>query len=172
MLWFRDSRPRIPAGPLAVPDTRFVLRAALMASWSRDRRVGGRRLLWRWTLFYCGKYWYVLALLAACVGGGLWWRYGDGWLAPVPTDPLPGEFRATTAPEPPAPQAPTDAQAGRAAPDAAAAVTGEPLQLTLDAHFTQPDPYRLPPAAAPMMALEPQTPLFIRPDDALHSKEP
>ncbi len=35
-----------------VPDTEALRRAALQASWARDRRVGRRRLLWRWMLWF------------------------------------------------------------------------------------------------------------------------
>ncbi len=32
----------------SLPDTEALRRAALQASWARDRAVGGRRLRWRW----------------------------------------------------------------------------------------------------------------------------
>lgn len=47
----------------SVPDTEAVLRAALAASWRRDKRVARRRIAWRWTLWYLQRYSpHVLAL--------------------------------------------------------------------------------------------------------------
>lgn len=169
---------------MAVPDARFVLRAALMASWERDRRVGGRRLAWRWTLFYCRKYWWGLALLALLLAGGLWWRFAATGFTPAPAAPVPGEFRAAAqgdgAPQPvpvvsvPAVAAPMQPPASEPPPTLPSAQpptvpSDPPLALMLDLN---------PPARPARTAVRPQaapeflTPLIIRPDDALHSKEP
>ena len=76
MLWRRSSQPALP--PIAaapVPSTESLRVAALRASWSRDRVVGRRRVVWRWTLWY-GKRWgphlLVIALVLLALAQWLW----------------------------------------------------------------------------------------------------
>lgn len=66
MPWRRSERLKPPTSPLPVPDAESVRRAALMASWQRDRRIAQRRLAWRWLLWCVGRYLLpALALLVA-----------------------------------------------------------------------------------------------------------
>jgi hypothetical protein len=43
--------PLYATAPYAVPDTDALRRAALAASWQRDRKVGASRIRWRWALW-------------------------------------------------------------------------------------------------------------------------
>lgn len=72
MPWRRSERPQPPPTPLPVPDAEAVRRAALLASWQRDRRVAKRRLAWRWILWYAHQYrWYLLAFMGVLAWVGV-----------------------------------------------------------------------------------------------------
>jgi len=66
MPWRRSERLKPPSSPHPIPDFESVRRAALAASWRRDRRISQRRLAWRWALWYVGRYHLqILGILAA-----------------------------------------------------------------------------------------------------------
>ena len=72
MLWRRSipQSPRSP-GPKPVPDTNELRRAALQASWQRDRRVAQRRMAMRWALWYGARAVPVL-VVAGAVAAFVW----------------------------------------------------------------------------------------------------
>lgn len=72
MLWRRSipQNPRSP-GPKPVPDTNELRRAALQASWQRDRRVAQRRMAMRWALWYGARAVPVL-VVAGAVAALVW----------------------------------------------------------------------------------------------------
>lgn len=49
----------------SLPDTEALRRAALQASWARDRAVGGRRLRWRWFTWIATRLLLPLLVVAA-----------------------------------------------------------------------------------------------------------
>lgn len=54
--------PAYAPAPYPVRDTESLRRAALQASWQRDRSVGRRRLAWRWALWLATCFGLPLAL--------------------------------------------------------------------------------------------------------------
>jgi hypothetical protein len=68
----------------AVADSDSLRRAALLASWRRDRSVATRRLWWRWSLWVATRFLLPLAVLLG--GFKLWMDY----VAPGPDSRLPG----------------------------------------------------------------------------------
>ncbi len=72
MLWRRSipQTPRSP-GPKPVPDTNELRRAALQASWQRDRRIAQRRMAMRWALWYGARAVPVL-VVAGAVAAFVW----------------------------------------------------------------------------------------------------
>ena len=72
MLWRRSipQTPRFP-GPRPVPDTNELRRAALQASWQRDRRIAQRRMAMRWALWYSARAVPVL-VVAGAVAAFVW----------------------------------------------------------------------------------------------------
>lgn len=69
-----SSRSRRPiSAPAAVPDPQALRRAALQASWRRDRQVARLRLARRWLVWACWRYLLPVALvLAAALLAWLW----------------------------------------------------------------------------------------------------
>ncbi len=138
---------------LASPDSEALRLRALQASWRRGRWVAGRRLAWRWVLWYGQKpaVWSGLVVIGLAV---LWWALQGG--ASPPADAL-----GTT-------QAPPDA--GVVASDMEAPTVllnegGLPLRwTTLSAR--PPTPTGLLPPAAP------DTPIALQFATQLSHKEP
>lgn len=76
-----------PTAPgTALPDTEALRRAALQASWARDREVGRRRLRWRWASWALTRVGLPLLCLAA-MGGftALYLQHLDQSFPPVPS---------------------------------------------------------------------------------------
>lgn len=71
MLWRRPPQPLSipPAAP--VPDAEALRRAALQASWQRDRWVARRRVWLRWLLWFSGRF-LMPAMLVFGIGAWLW----------------------------------------------------------------------------------------------------
>ena len=69
MAWRRRpaTAPVIPAAPVAVPDGNDTRRAALQASWRRDRSVARRRLAVRWAIWIVLRYLLPAVLVLAAV---------------------------------------------------------------------------------------------------------
>jgi len=79
MPWRRPERPKPPPSPHAVPDPESVRRAALAASWQRDRRIAQRRLAWRWVLWFVGRYFlHILGLVVLLLLAGWLLRSQSG----------------------------------------------------------------------------------------------
>lgn len=72
--------PQAPAAPGQVPSTQALLQTALAASWQRDRRVGLRRLAWRWLIWGLWRCAALVLLLTV-----LW----AAWHGLVPETPTP-----------------------------------------------------------------------------------
>ena len=122
--------------PVPVPDIERLRRAALQASWRRDRRVARRRTFLRWALWY-GLRGLPLLLLAAAVSIWLLPQIVDRLAAPdskrkepgiqlkleIPIQPAPPELRSSDpgSPDTPSPNTSAPAVLPNAA-DAAAAV--------------------------------------------------
>lgn len=71
MLWRRTPQPPSIPTSAAVPDAEALRRAALQASWRRDRWVARRRVLLRWLLWITGRY-LMPAMLVFGLGAWLW----------------------------------------------------------------------------------------------------
>ena len=101
-----------PAGPRALPSSDDVRRAALARSWSRDRRVGRRRLVWRWTLWLLWRYGLPVGAVALVIAAAAWL-----WLRPAgpATAPQADTPRTPAADAPAAPPRPDPAAAPRCA---------------------------------------------------------
>lgn len=81
------------AGPAVLPSSDAVRRAALARSWQRDRRVGRRRLAWRWTLWGLWRYGPPVGA-AALLAAALWLLLRPS----PPADPATGLAEPSPAP--------------------------------------------------------------------------
>lgn len=103
MQWQRSAhqQPPSPRHP-SVPDSEAVRRAALQASWRRDRRVAQRRIVWRWIVWFTLRYlpWLVAALALLIAVG-----YLAGWLPTMPAAAEPRMIEAEAAVYAPPPAA-------------------------------------------------------------------
>jgi hypothetical protein len=172
MLWRRAPQNLSIPRSAPVPDAEALRRAALQASWQRDRWVARRRVWMRWLLWFSGRY-LMPAVLVFGIGAWLWLGTPLDRLAllkaptaqPVPVATTPPVLPA----DPPAP-----------APKAARPTfspEGEELPLPLALRFeprwaaapinTNPNN----PAVAEPATSTPTLPP-LKPENWLHSKEP
>ena len=172
-------------GAAPVPDIDGLRRAALQASWRRDRRVARRRMAMRWAVWYAMRG-LPLVLIAAAVWFLVLPRLSQNSLAPA-SKPV-AEQAATSASAAVAPTRPTEAatQSTPATPDPLPREAG--LQLRLDGPFSFSSPS---PSSSSSSLTSPtsQTPLApgkritrapatdspspqLKPDHWLHSQEP
>jgi hypothetical protein len=100
MLWRRPPQIRLIPQIAPVPDAEAVRRAALQASWRRDRWVARRRVWLRWLVWVTARY-LMPALLVFGLGAWLWL----GVLTDMgkPLDPGTIFQKPTTSPPPAAP---------------------------------------------------------------------
>ena len=169
--------PRFP-GTAPVPDIDGLRRAALQASWRRDRRVAQRRMAFRWIAWYALR---GLPLLA--IGATMWL-----WVLPH----LAGSALAPA--NPPVQQASPNASAV-IGPTTAAALSTPPKPATPELQHSEPGlelrlerPFQpglpatgaqaanvqsasMPAAGKPASAKESPIPQ-LKPDNWLHSQEP
>lgn len=174
MLWHRPAQPlnSPPAAPAPVPDTAAVRRAALQASWRRDRWVARRRLGLRWLLWVSGRY-LLPALLILALGAWLWLGVLPGrgnTLGPHSGTP-PAAFPTSQAePEPVAPPSdspPPPVQAMLLSPEGEELPT--PLSLRFEPRWAAASGRTTVPATP---TTETATSPHLKPDNWLHSKEP
>ncbi len=138
MQWIGQlTAPTQRATASAVPDSEALRRAALQASWRRDRWVSRRRLAWRWTLFYLQAHGWLLLAVALLWGGWAVWRTSGGaaltW--PLAWPPVLARWTSPTAPAAPPP--PVPAAAPRLAdPPPADGLQIPPLRLDAGPLFT------------------------------------
>lgn len=72
----QTPRPR----PNTLVGSEALRRAALEASWKRDRTVARRRLLWRWAAFYARRYApHALGVLVLLAGALCFTGHGPAW---------------------------------------------------------------------------------------------
>ncbi len=162
-------------GAAPVPDLDGLRRAALQASWRRDRRVAQRRMAFRWIAWYALR---GLPLLAIAVAMGLWVlpHLAGSALAPANTPVRQASTNAGASVAPATVAAPPNP----ATPDLQ---RGEPrLELKLGSPF-QPTPpatgesaANMPSASVPaagtaVSATDSPSPQ-LKPDNWLHSQEP
>jgi hypothetical protein len=176
MLWRRPPQP-LSIPPVApVPDAEALRRAALEASWRRDRWVARRRVWLRWLLWVSGRY-LMPALLVFGIGAWLWLGLLPGLVSPMDPPALTGTPAANTTPVVTAPVV-----VDPPAPGAEPALTmfspeGEELPLPLALRFeprwaaaasigSLSDP------AAGATETSTITPPNLKPENWLHSKEP
>jgi hypothetical protein len=164
MTWIQ-SAPELPRsfGAAPVPDIEALRRAALQASWRRDRRVAQRRMAMRWIAWYTLR---GLPLLAIAAGVMLWLSNRPAGrpagqspaavtmpLKPVPPQVQPGEvalqLRLESPLQPLSPAANTAATAQAASPQS----SGVPLADRAAPATDSPSPQ-------------------LKPDNWLHSQEP
>jgi len=181
MPWRRSSRLKPPTSSHPVPDPESVRRAALAASWQRDRRVAQRRLAWRWARWYVGRYFLQIMCLLAAVLLVAWLVRGAR---------LPGSAEQVTSPviesasasglqekplpaQPPMPVWPSESMvpasvyASLPAPDLGA------LTLRLVHHLgVRPEPGVPPAASNPIESAAQSANLYLITESWLHSKEP
>ena len=152
MVW-TPSAPELPRsfGAAPVPDVEGLRRAALQASWRRDRRVAQRRMAMRWAVWYALRGLPLLAVAAAA------------WLWVSNQTVVPGSPVLLATPPKPATAHPPQ---------------GEPvLQLRLESPLQSAPPASgAPSASVPIAgksasATESPSPQ-LKPDNWLHSKEP
>lgn len=151
MLWSRSTSPTVQAAPAAVPDAQALRRAALQASWQRDRRVGQRRLALRWLVWALRRFG-VPVVLALAAAGAVWL-----WLQPNTH-----AARDATIQSPPRTAEP---------PKAVNPLIQEAIRLRMEPVWLPRGaaaPVSPTPPAATEDASEPQ----LKPDHWLHSKEP
>ncbi|MCU0955852.1 MAG: hypothetical protein MUF55_00600 [Hydrogenophaga sp.] len=180
MPWRRSERPHPPLTPRPVPDPEQVRRAALAASWQRDRRIAKRRLAWRWLLWFVGRYFlHMLGVVALLLLAGWLLRHPPGTRDPEQATLPMGESGASQA-------RPASAHAGEdrsawpglslipestysALPttDLGAIELRSTRQLSPEATPDPPKPQTLP-ADAPADTIAPS----LKPENWLHSKEP
>jgi hypothetical protein len=148
MAWI-PSAPDLPSsfGAAPVPGIEGLRRAALQASWRRDRRVAQRRMAMRWAVWYAVRGLPLLAIAAAV------WLGVSNWPAERPSHSVQPAIIAPT-PKPAA----AEPQRGDTA-----------LQLRLESPF-QPTST---PATAQALSVPPDSPSpQLKPDNWLHSQEP
>lgn len=166
---------------MPVPDAEALRRAALQASWRRDRWVARRRVWLRWLLWVGGRY-LIPALLVFGVGAWLWLGVLPGLSHPLNQSTL---FQSPAASPAAAPLAtPAEPVAHPASPQTEtepAGVTfspeGEELHPPLPLRFeprwaaaASNSSLSNPAASAPDTATP--TPAHLKPENWLHSKEP
>ena len=179
MVWYR-SVAHLPrsVGAAPVPDIDGLRRAALQASWRRDRRVAQRRMAMRWVGWYAVRG-LPLVLIAAAIWFWILPHLADSALAPAnpPLHQAGAHASASVAPARPAaiaaPPSPALSELQRLEPG---------LELRLERPF-QSAPFdtgaqvanvqsaRLPAAGKPASATDSLFPQ-LKPDNWLHSQEP
>lgn len=82
-------QPSRPAAAASVTDSDALRRAALARSWQRDRRVGRRRLAWRWCLWLLGRYALPVAAVVVAVASATWWLHARDATPDIVTRPIP-----------------------------------------------------------------------------------
>jgi hypothetical protein len=176
MLWRRSPQTLTipPAAP--VPEAEALRRAALQASWRRDRWVARRRVWLRWLLWVSGRY-LMPALLVFGLGAWLWL----GVLPDIgpPLDRLAARQKADavqTVVAPPAPVPATEPPPLASEPQAVTfSPEGEelpvPLALRFEPRWGAAVTGGTPSTAAPA-APDPSNPTHLKPENWLHSKEP
>lgn len=184
MLW-RRSAPTFTAPPVApVPDAEALRRAALQASWTRDRWVARRRVAFRWTLWASTRY-LMPALAAFGLVAWLWLGVLPGVHNPWPqlqqwAGWSPAPAAAPAAPVAPASPAPIATVTPSQAPvDTSSAVEfspeGEELPQPLALKFEARWAAALPTSTAntaPTAGVDAEPLPPLKPENWLHSKEP
>jgi hypothetical protein len=163
--------------PAVVADSESLRRAALLASWQRDRSVAKRRLWWRWTVWVIVRFVLPAAVLLAGIKAWLMWT------APGPESRLPGMVSSRTLeslvpnrqdskdlPAKPAPTSQSTQQTKKETPVAAAPSLPSPVPVAPTATSTAappamatPAPTVAPPSAVPDAAPA-ATPVTLRLD--------
>ena len=176
MLWRRSPQPLTipPAAP--VPDAEALRRAALQASWQRDRWVARRRVWLRWLLWVSGRY-LMPALLVFGLGAWLWLGVLPGIGNPL--DQMAIFQTPATRPAPaamPAPVPATNAPPLPAEPAGTAySPEGEELPSPLVLRF-EPNWAATSASSGGMTTAAPDTSTptqpHLKPENWLHSKEP
>ena len=197
MAWTPSPRELPGAfGTAPVPDIESLRRAALQASWRRDRRVAQRRMAMRWIAWYALR---GLPLLAIAIAAAVLL-----WLSNRPNEPHTGRptERVRAAANPPLQRARATSSASVAPASAAAMATpatpaapephhgepvlqlrlGSPLQSASPTASASASPSATPPATGPQstgLPLAHKAPSAtdspspqLKPDNWLHSKEP
>lgn len=166
MLWRRTPRPLTIPPSAPVPDAEALRRAALQASWQRDRWVARRRVWLRWLLWASGRY-VMPALLFFGVGAWLWLAVLPG--VGNPLDPL-KEIAIFQRPATNAPSLAAKPAEATSSPDGDVL----PLALRLEPSWAAASVFSIGKAAADPAALDTSTPTqpHLKPETWLHSKEP
>lgn len=174
MLWRRFPEPLSIPPSAPVPDAEALRRAALQASWRRDRWVARRRVWLRWLLWASGRY-LMPALVVVGLGAWLWLgvlpdvgnplqRLAVFKAQPIAATPAPPAAAPTT-PTVPAPYQPdpisVDPEAG----------FPESLYLRFETHWATSTALGSTPTTAAASATSALTP-HLKPENWLHSKEP
>lgn len=133
----------------SLPDTEALRRAALQASWARDRAVGGRRLRWRWFTWVATRLLLPLLVVAGVLllGHLLVQHFG---LINAPTAPVDAAVRPSTGP---AASGAASMAAAEERPAAAPAVPPTPALPTASAAPTPPAMADEPPRA-PLLRMD------------------
>ena len=175
MLWRRTPQPLSIPPSAPVPDAEALRRAALQASWRRDRWVARRRVWLRWLLWVSGRY-LMPILLVFGLGAWLWLGVLPGMGNPLEqlaslqkADTIPASVEQTTplpaTPPPAEPQAATFSPEGEELP--------APLALRFEPRWATSTRSGSPSITASTTA-DTSTPTqpHLKPENWLHSKEP
>jgi hypothetical protein len=181
MLWRQPPQTLLIPQTAPVPDADAVRRAALQASWRRDRWVARRRVWLRWLVWVTGRY-LLPALLVFGLGAWLWLVMLPGM--GKPPDPRTIFLKPAASPAPAAPPAHAAVPVPAALPPlpsvkpevVAFSPEGEelpvPLALRFESRWAAPASSNL----ANTVSAAPDTPTpiqpHLKPENWLHSKEP
>jgi len=180
MLWRRSPQPLTIPPSAPVPDAEALRRAALQASWRRDRWVARRRVWLRWLLWVSGRY-LMPALLAFGLGAWLWLGVLSG--LGIPLDQLAVFPQPSTSPAPTPPPAqvavasPTQPLPAAEPVEAAFSPEGEelpvPLRLRLEPRWAASvDRGSISVTASAATDTLTSIQPHLKPENWLHSKEP
>ena len=172
MRWRRSAQPLlVPAAAAHVPSTDVLRVAALQASWRRDRTVGRRRVVWRWTLWYTRRWGLLVLGIATTILAVVQWPVAQTLLTQVswprnnPTLPNPVPVLPAPLPTPPLALAEQrDASLGESAETSAL-----PVRLQMTVTWPQGQPHV---STFPLTTAEPDLPEpSLKFETWLHSKE-
>lgn len=172
MWWRRSAQPvSVPAEATYLPSTEVLRVAALQASWRRDRAVGRRRVVWRWTLWYTRRWGPLVGGIAATILAVVQWPVAQNLLTQVswPRNPPTLSNPVPVLPAPlPAPPLALGEQRD-ASPGESAETSALPVRLQMTVTWSQGQPHV---PTFPLTTAEPDLPEpSLKFETWLHSKE-
>jgi len=183
MLWRRTQHTLLLPQTAPVPDADALRRAALQASWRRDRWVARRRVWLRWLVWVTARY-LIPALLVFGLGAWLWLGVLPGMGNPLDqltslqkTTASPAPATPPTSPsiaEPTTPNHPPTVEPEEAAFSPEGEELPVPLPLRFDSRWAAAASVSGNLSGTAPAQPDPLTPIqpHLKPENWLHSKEP